>query len=115
MLLSLFALFLLTDKRGSLRLVSEMREPMTRAEAEAVLRGVGRKRIKSVYDDDPRVGDALSVLLPGFEYPDVSHFTGTEALGVAEIRAANRRTRCADCGAEGETTGHMTCQYPQDH
>jgi len=23
--------------------------------------------------------------------------------------------RCADCGAAGERTGHMTCQYPQDH
>lgn len=22
--------------------------------------------------------------------------------------------RCADCGEEGERTGHMTCQYPQD-
>jgi hypothetical protein len=20
--------------------------------------------------------------------------------------------RCADCGAKGETTGHMTCAYP---
>lgn len=23
--------------------------------------------------------------------------------------------RCADCGAEGERTGHMTCQYPKNH
>lgn len=23
--------------------------------------------------------------------------------------------RCADCGERGERTGHMTCQYPQDH
>lgn len=22
--------------------------------------------------------------------------------------------RCAHCGAEGERTGHMTCQYPQN-
>jgi hypothetical protein len=22
--------------------------------------------------------------------------------------------RCLDCGRTGETTGHMTCQYPQD-
>ena len=26
-----------------------------------------------------------------------------------------RPERCADCGAEGERTGHQTCQYPQDH
>jgi len=24
-------------------------------------------------------------------------------------------TRCADCGERGERTGHMDCQYPQDH
>ena len=23
--------------------------------------------------------------------------------------------RCADCGEPGERTGHMDCQYPQDH
>ncbi len=23
-------------------------------------------------------------------------------------------TRCADCGEEGATTGHMECQYPKD-
>jgi recombinational DNA repair protein RecR len=23
--------------------------------------------------------------------------------------------RCSDCGEEGETTGHMSCQFPQDH
>jgi hypothetical protein len=25
------------------------------------------------------------------------------------------RPRCGDCGEPGERTGHMTCQYPQDH
>ncbi len=24
-------------------------------------------------------------------------------------------SRCADCGEPGLTTGHMGCQYPQDH
>lgn len=23
--------------------------------------------------------------------------------------------KCADCGEPGESTGHQTCQYPQDH
>jgi hypothetical protein len=23
--------------------------------------------------------------------------------------------RCADCGAEGERTGHQACQFPEDH
>lgn len=23
--------------------------------------------------------------------------------------------RCVDCGEDGELTGHMGCQYPQDH
>lgn len=25
------------------------------------------------------------------------------------------RVRCADCGEEGASTGHMECQYPQNH
>lgn len=28
---------------------------------------------------------------------------------------AKKKPRCADCGEEGETIGHMGCQYPQDH
>ena len=27
----------------------------------------------------------------------------------------DKRERCADCGELGEQTGHMTCQYPQNH
>lgn len=30
-------------------------------------------------------------------------------------RPAAAPTRCADCGEYGELTGHMECQYPQDH
>lgn len=26
-----------------------------------------------------------------------------------------RSVRCRDCGAPGELTGHMGCQYPQDY
>jgi len=26
-----------------------------------------------------------------------------------------RAERCADCGEPGERTGHMGCQFPQDH
>jgi hypothetical protein len=29
--------------------------------------------------------------------------------------ADDPRGRCADCGEPGERTGHMGCQYPQDH
>ena len=25
------------------------------------------------------------------------------------------RIACADCGRDGERTGHQDCQYPQDH
>jgi hypothetical protein len=28
---------------------------------------------------------------------------------------ADDEVRCADCGEEGEMTGHMGCQYPKDH
>jgi len=26
-----------------------------------------------------------------------------------------RRTYCADCGEPDERTGHLDCEYPQDH
>jgi hypothetical protein len=29
--------------------------------------------------------------------------------------ARGHQVRCGDCGALGERTGHMECQYPQDH
>jgi len=53
---------------------------MLRVEAEAVLGRLGRTKVRDVYDDDPRVGEALEVLVPGFEYPDVSGMTGHEIL-----------------------------------
>lgn len=31
------------------------------------------------------------------------------------LASPHRTTRCADCGEVGERTGHMGCQYPQDH
>lgn len=35
----------------------------------------------------------------------------------ASGQAVSARTvqRCADCREEGEQTGHMGCQYPQNH
>lgn len=32
-----------------------------------------------------------------------------------DVRTGVDVLRCADCGERGERTGHMICQYPQDH
>jgi hypothetical protein len=37
-----------------------------------------------------------------------------DELAEAIAQARKQVTRCADCGDEGEMTGHMGCQYPKD-
>jgi hypothetical protein len=39
---------------------------------------VGRKKIKTVYDNDTMVYDVLQVLMPDFEYPEVDWLTGNQ-------------------------------------
>lgn len=36
------------------------------------------EKVSDHYDDDDMLGMALSVLMPGFEYPDISHLTFSE-------------------------------------
>jgi len=38
-----------------------------------------------------------------------------DGLIEAIAQARKQVTHCADCGEEGEMTGHMACQYPKDH
>ncbi len=55
----------------------------------------------------------------------VDHEDGTKSLlngeriATYDPRERNpnwpRQDRCVDCGMLGERTGHMECQYPQDH
>lgn len=80
-------------------------DPRKPAIVAALKAASGGNKITNVYESGPNCfhGDALKYNPAKRAYTDLGHFTVTLP------------TRCADCGAEGETTGHQTCQYPQDH
>jgi hypothetical protein len=46
------------------------------------LRSLGNVLVADVYDTDPRVGEALEAIRPGFEYPDISCLTCAEAASL---------------------------------
>lgn len=48
-----------------------------RTDALAYLKSVISTAVKVAdrYDVDPKLRDAMALLMPGFEYPDVSHLT----------------------------------------
>jgi hypothetical protein len=48
---------------------------MTTADAIKALTPYRQRRICDVYDDVPEVAEAITALLPTFEYPDWSHYT----------------------------------------
>jgi hypothetical protein len=49
-----------------------------RAEQYLQTRVPFHSKVSELYDDDDMLRDALSVLFPGFEYPDISHLTFRE-------------------------------------
>lgn len=72
---------------------------------------LGSKKIDTVhYNDSPKV-------LKDEVYRSLVNHDGYNP----EIRISKRRSKkfplvqCADCGEVGKNTGHMDCQYPQNH
>ncbi|MDO8418084.1 MAG: hypothetical protein Q7S87_17955 [Agitococcus sp.] len=43
--------------------------------AEVLAQYPPRTKVADIYHEDPQVGEALSTLMPNFEYPDVSYKT----------------------------------------
>ena len=39
----------------------------------------------------------------------------SESHPAGALENSHEAERCTDCGEPGERTGHMGCQYPQDH
>jgi len=53
---------------------------MNRIDAVKALMPFGNKRVADVYDDNDIIGDAFDVLIPGFEYPNISHLLVKEVV-----------------------------------
>ncbi len=54
---------------------------MSKADAVKVLKSISRKKVSDYYDDmTDEESDALTALIPGFEYPDISHMTFGELI-----------------------------------